>query len=188
MMVVALAAGQLRAHLRFGGGPRLAAQGSVLSVRVMEIKHVLKGAPAAAASARPDAMACLLHADCMSPPACRWHPQLRDLCLQAKPPVPVALCACLICTHSCAAHAAPVRSAQSCPSRGSSCLLVAGQVLMWLLHVANPTLLAGRQLQLRGTLGMQGKLFSSELREAAQDLEVTSCGSTATMQLEVFSF
>ncbi|KAI7846384.1 hypothetical protein COHA_000095 [Chlorella ohadii] len=43
MMVVALAAGQLRAHLRFGGGPRLAAQGSVLSVRVMEIKHVLKG-------------------------------------------------------------------------------------------------------------------------------------------------
>jgi len=84
-----------------------------------------------------------------------------------------ACCACPICSEL---------------SQSRQQLLVAGQVLMWLLHVANPTLLAGRQLQLRGTLGMQGKLFSSELREAAQDLEVTSCGSTATMQLEVVSF
>lgn len=67
-------------------------------------------------------------------------------------------------------------------------LLVAGQVLLWLLHVANPALLAGRELQLCGVLGVQGKLLSSLSREPAQIVAVESLGLTATMQLEFFSF
>lgn len=65
---------------------------------------------------------------------------------------------------------------------------MAGQVMVWLLHVAAPDLLHGRQLQLRGMLAVQEKLSASQRWEATREVEVTSFGVTATMQVKVWQF
>ena len=87
---------------------------------------------------------------------------------------------------------APMRRAcRTCPlsaglREARQQLLVAGQVMVWLLHVATPDLLSGRQLQLRGVIAVQGQLAASQRQEAAREVKVTFCGVTATMQLEVW--
>jgi hypothetical protein len=65
-------------------------------------------------------------------------------------------------------------------------LLVAGQVMVWLLRVATPDLLNSRQLQLRGVIAVQEPLTASQWREAASDVKVTSFGVTTAMQVEVW--
>ena len=89
---------------------------------------------------------------------------------------------------------APMRRAcRTCPlsaglREARQQLLVAGQVMVWLLHVAAPDLLHGRQLQLRGMLAVQEKLSASQRWEATREVEVTSFGVTATMQVKVWQF
>lgn len=67
-------------------------------------------------------------------------------------------------------------------------LLVVGQVMVWLLRVAAPDLLNGRQLQLRGVLVVQGHLDASQWWEAEREMKVTSCGVQTTMKPEVEVF
>ena len=64
MLVVALAAGELRHEVDIDGAPRLTVQGGVASVEVMEARASQAGASAAAPTAHC-AVACLLHMVCV---------------------------------------------------------------------------------------------------------------------------
>lgn len=67
-------------------------------------------------------------------------------------------------------------------------LLASGQVMVWLLRVANRDLLKGRQLQLRGVLAVQGHLAAWQWWEAEREMQVASFGVTTTMKPEVEVF
>lgn len=71
-------------------------------------------------------------------------------------------------------------------------LRVAGRVLVWLLHAANPRLLEaarGSRLQLRGVVALQSALLTTEERcEWVDELYVGCPGLHATMQLEQWRF
>lgn len=70
-------------------------------------------------------------------------------------------------------------------------LEVAGMVLTWLVHVANPQLAANTQLRLRGVLGVQGPLTVQQLEawncgDQRLEIWVPSLCARADMELELF--
>lgn len=67
-------------------------------------------------------------------------------------------------------------------------LQVAGRVMVWLLHIANPKLVAARQLQLRGVVAVQGPLAAEDYEKCKQAVDVSCPGVDATMQLVVSHF
>lgn len=195
MMVVALAAGQLRSSLDFGGEPRLEVQGGVVvSVEMMEVKPSSKGAPEALllfpavlpceraarsmrAAARPHAAGARVGA--------AWH------VLPGLPAAPRAS-ACMP-DESHAPHARAACRPRQCAELAEALqqLQVVGRVLVWMLHVANPKLLeaaGSAQLQLRGVLAVQESLAAEERQQCAQGLDVGCPGLDASMRLEVLRF
>jgi len=89
-----------------------------------------------------------------------------------------------------AKHALVRRARRTCPrcvglSEARQQLEVAGKVVVWLLHVANPSLLAARQLQLRGVITVQGRLTAQESEEWEADVDVSCPGVHATMRLDL---
>lgn len=160
MLVVALAAGELRTSLDFDGEPRLAVQGGVLSVRVLEVKSSVKGACCS----------------CGCPLCCCIVPAMHGLSRASAQLMP-----CAIRSGLRRAGLPDVRRQ----------LQTAGKVLVWLLHSANPTLLAaaqGSQLQLTGVMAVQDRVPEEQRRQLLESLDVSCPGLKATMQLELYKF
>lgn len=82
----------------------------------------------------------------------------------------------------------PHRSLRAGLRQARQQLLASGQVMVWLLRVANRDLLKGRQLQLRGVLAVQGHLAAWQWWEAEREMQVASFGVTTTMKPEVEVF
>lgn len=189
MMVAAVAAGQLRTALEFDGAPRLAVQGDVVRVKVMEAKTSLTGA--VASPARAAAVAYLSHPDMFLACGvlaflCR-HRRCVPFLARCEPfllPLPVPLPACLIRFNRSTVHAASACAAGLSKARQQ--LQVAGKVVVWLLHTANPDLIADRQLQLRGVIAVQGTLAAGEHKKV--NISVSCPGRRATMKLDVRYF
>ncbi|PSC74179.1 CHD3-type chromatin-remodeling factor PICKLE isoform B [Micractinium conductrix] len=118
MLVVALAAGELRHEVDIDGAPRLTVQGGVASVEVME-----------------------------------------------------------------------ARASQAGLSKARRQLRVAGKVIVWLLHVANPALLQATQpnrVEVRGKVAIQGRLTAEQRQKLEEDVEVGCPGLAATMRVEIW--
>jgi hypothetical protein len=72
-------------------------------------------------------------------------------------------------------------------------LQVAGQVVVWLLHVGHPGLMAATLVELRGVIAVQGWPAAEEAQQLKlEELKISCAGldasSNATMQLELFLF
>lgn len=157
VLVVALAASELRTKLDFDGEPRLRVQDGVVSMDVMEVKSSTKGAPAA-----------VMHVCIPTSPSLP--------CLFLHTPGPLLRCAMRACLR-CAGV-----------SEARQQLQVAGRVLVWLLHTANPKLLdatQGSQLQLCGVISVGQPLTAEERGQLQESLDASCPGLHATMRLEL---
>lgn len=67
-------------------------------------------------------------------------------------------------------------------------LEVEGQVLLWLLHKANPKLVAANKLKLRGLIAVGQALTAAERQECVKVVPVSCRGLHATMQLDVWNY
>ena len=102
------------------------------------------------------------------------------------------------CTHlRPAAHLStwlPCAAAWLCRSgKAKRQLQVAGQILVWLLHVGTPGLMAATPVELSGVIAVQGWPAAEEAQQLKlEELKISCAGldasSNATMQLELFLF